>query len=103
MRDTSEINEKLLKHGMLTVEQQLEQFSKYEVHVAMNSMDFFEEWLHNRAIQYIAMTSQHKLDQIENGAEYKDNGIEDFILGKSSAFREIYISYHAAKNGEQKK
>lgn len=100
---SSDITGRLKAQGMLTPEEILAGFSKYEIHAAMDGTDFFEEWLRKKALQYIGHASKHFLDQREQGADYKETGIEDFILGKSSAFREVYINYMEAKRCESEK
>lgn len=85
--DELDIEQEMKNAGMIPLDEILsgESASIYSTHVGVTSIERFADWLARKREQYIRMRIKQEFE--------KNDGLYDFILGKASAYDEIWLNF----------
>lgn len=92
--DELDIEEEMKKAGMIPLDDILsgESASKYETHVGVTDIERFSDWLTRKREEYIRMRIKQEFK--------KNDDLYDFVLGKTSAYNEIWLNFRKGTKNE---
>lgn len=92
--DEIDIEEEMKKAGMLPLDDILsgDSSSKYETHIGVTSIEYFSDWLTRKREEYIRLRIKHEFK--------KNDDLYDFVLGKASAYNEIWLNFRKGTKDE---
>jgi hypothetical protein len=88
----TDFNTRLKEAGFLTLEEYLLPLNKFQIHSGMTDLNFFEEYLERKCLEYTKMTLEYEL-----GDRDKNDDLFEWVLANMNAYHDILINYRAAK------
>jgi len=93
--DEIDIEKEIKNAGMVPLEDILQgnvPIQKYITHVGVTELESFAEWLEKKREQFLRMRVKQEFN--------KNDELYDFVLGKNSAYEEIYQNFRKATKNE---
>lgn len=90
-----DLDQRMAALGMIPLSQLLsEPPTPFSVHAAMNSLEFFAEWVERKHAEYLKMRMRYEI-----GKRTKDDGMFEWVFAHSATFGEVHDNLRAALKG----